>query len=244
MSTGFIDFSATTISEGGGTLLPNGVFPGVVQSSQNVTSTKGSPQSEFKVEISEPAYAGAVRTEWINLSPSNPNDAGKVKAHTQVWGAAFLSVGFTPDALKAAGRIPHEQIPGLFAGRGCFVEISTRMKADGTPIQAMKFLKPATYETRRKAQDEAGGPEAMAAAAAMMAPAVAPAAAVGLPTPLAAAPVAVAAAPALAQPAGLAALGVAAPVVAAPVLAAPVVAAPVVAAAAAPSAGLAALLGR
>ena len=69
MSTGFLDFSDITITEGGGVPLPIGVFPGRVQTAQIVASSKGTPQVEFKVEITEIDYAGAVRTEWINLSP-------------------------------------------------------------------------------------------------------------------------------------------------------------------------------
>jgi hypothetical protein len=228
MSTGFIDFRNTKISEGGGVPLPNGVFPGTVQSAQIVTSSKGSPQVEIKVEITEPDYAGSVRTEWINLQPS---DLSKAEAHTQVWATAFLSVGFTPEQLVGQ-QIPHEEIPRILAGRDCVVEISERVKMDGGTAQRMRFLKPATYAIRRAAQDAAGGPQAAAPAAAPSAPtAQVVAAPSALPSPVAA-PVA-APAPAFALPAAPAA-----PVAPAAFVApAPAVAAPA-------SAGLAALLGR
>jgi hypothetical protein len=216
MSTGFLDFSDITITEGGGVPLPTGVFPGRVQTAQIVASSKGTPQVEFKVEITEFDYAGAVRTEWINLSPSDPTDAKKVASHKQVWATAFLAVGLTPDELRAAGPIAHQQIPGIFAGRDCVVEISERTKMDGTTTQRLRFLKPATYATRRAAQDAAGGPQG--------APAVAPAAPAA-PTPLAvAAPSALPTPPA--APAAAPSNGIAAP------------------AAAPASAGLAALLNR
>lgn len=217
MSTGFLDFSSVTISEGGGVPLPLGVFPGNVQSAQIVASAKGTPQVEIKVEITEPAYAGSVRTEWINLQPSDPTDAKKVSSHLQVWATAFLSVGLTPENLQSAGQIPHQQIPGILSGRDCFVEISERTKLDGSKTQRLRFLKPATYESKRAAQDAAGGPQAPAPAATPVAtPVPAPAA---LPAPPAA--------PALAAaPAAVPSNGVAAP------------------AAAPASAGLAALLNR
>ena len=183
MSTGFLDFSDITISEGGGVPLPIGVFPGRVQTAQIVASSKGTPQVEFKVEISEPDYQGAVRTEWINLSPSDPTDAKKVASHKQVWATAFLAVGLTPDELRAAGPIAHQQIPGIFAGRDCVVEISERVKLDGSTTQRLRFLKPATYATRRAAQDAAGGPQAVAPAAPKPLAVAAPSA---LPTPPAA----------------------------------------------------------
>jgi hypothetical protein len=209
MSTGFLDFSSINITEGGGVPLPNGVFPGTVQAAEIVQSSSGTAQVQIKVEITEPAYAGSVRTEWINLQPSDPS---KAAAHLQVWATALLSIGLTIDQIKAAGQIPHEQIPGIFAGRDCTVEISERTKMDGSTTQRLRFLKPATYEVRRAAQDAAGGPQASAPAAA--APALAPTpvpAPTALPTPPAAAvapaavPAAVAAAPAPAS-AGLAAL--------------------------------------
>jgi len=241
MSTGFLDFRNLNISEGGGVPLPHGVFPGTVQSAQIVTSSKGTPQVEIKVEITEPDYAGAVRTEWINLSSSDP---AKAEAHLQVWATTFLSVGLTIEQVKGAGQIPHEEIPGILAGRDCVVEISERVKMDGSTTQRMRFLKPATYAIRRAAQDAAGGPQAAAPAAAPSAPtAQVVAAPSALPSPVAA-PVA-APAPAFALPAAPAApAAVAAPAPAAP--AAPAaVAAPAPAVAAPPaSAGLAALLGR
>jgi hypothetical protein len=181
MSTGFLDFSSINITEGGGVPLPNGVFPGTVQAAEIVQSSSGTAQVQIKVEITEPAYAGSVRTEWINLQPSDPS---KAAAHLQVWATALLSI---------------------------------RTKMDGSTTQRLRFLKPATYEVRRAAQDAAGGPQASAPAAA--APALAPTpvpAPTALPTPPAAAvapaavapaavPAAVAAAPAPAS-AGLAAL--------------------------------------
>ena len=207
MSTGFLDFSSINITEGGGVPLPNGVFPGTVQAAEIVQSSSGTAQVQIKVEITEPAYAGSVRTEWINLQPSDPS---KAAAHLQVWATALLSIGLTIDQIKAAGQIPHEQIPGIFAGRDCTVEISERTKMDGSKTQRLRFLKPATYEVRRAAQDAAGGPQASAPAAPALAPTPVPAP-TALPTPPAAAvapaavPAAVAAAPAPAS-AGLAAL--------------------------------------
>ena len=195
MSTGFLDFSDITITEGGGVPLPTGVFPGRVQTAQIVASSKGTPQVEFKVEITEVDYAGAVRTEWINLSPSDTTDAKKVASHKQVWATAFLAVGLTPDELRAAGPIAHQQIPGIFAGRDCVVEISERVKMDGSTTQRLRFLKPATYATRRAAQDAAGGPQAVAPAAAPAAPAAPKPLAVAAPSALPTPPAAVAAAP-------------------------------------------------
>lgn len=235
--SGFLDFSALSISEGGGVSHPNGVFPGIVQSAQIVASGGGTPQVEIKVEPTEPEYAGAVRTTWINLAASDPSKADGL---LQVWAACLLSVGLTIEQIKAAGKIPHEQIPGVLTGRPCFYEASDRLKGDGSYTQQINFLKPATYVIRRAAQDAAGGPTPFdasrqapaTAVAGLGAPLALPTAPLALPTP----PVAAATAPVFAAPA-------AAPVFQAPAPApAPVFQAPAPAAAPA-SAGLAALLG-
>ena len=183
--SGFLDFSPVTISKGGGSPLPLGVFPGRVKSAQSVMSSKGTPQFEFKVEVTEPAYAGAVRTEWINTDPSDKTDAEKVKKHLHIWGTAFVSIGVQPENL-AGLKVPHAEICGIFADSDCFIEVSERQKIDGTMTQRIRFLKPATYAIKRGAQDAIGGPEAAATTPTLVAPPSALAAMTTTPSPAAA----------------------------------------------------------
>lgn len=149
-----LSFADVQVSEGGGVNLPNGVFPAVVQSGQIVIKEGKAPQVEFKIEITEPDYAGAVRTMWIGLQASTPE---KQKSLMQIWGAALLSIGVPHDKL-ASVQIVASQIPSAFAGKDCVVEVKDRTKMDGTLTQEVNFLKPATYANKRKLQDAAGGP--------------------------------------------------------------------------------------
>ena len=151
-----LSFADVQVSEGGGVNLPNGVFPAVVQSGQIVIKEGKAPQVEFKIEITEPDYAGAVRTMWIGLQASTPE---KQKSLMQIWGAALLSIGVPHDKL-ASVQIVASQIPAAFAGKDCLVEVKDRTKMDGTLTQEVNFLKPATYANKRKLQDAAGGPVA------------------------------------------------------------------------------------
>jgi len=219
MSTGFLDFTGIAVTEGGGAC-PNGVMPATVTSAEVTVSSSGSPQIAFKVRVDEPEFAGVERTSWLSLQASTPE---KQKGLLQIWGSALMSIGVAADAIAQLGRITYDQIPGAFVGKACFIEAKDRKKNDGSVTQDINFLKPATYEAKRKVQDANGGIN--------LAP-------VPTVTPSATAPAA------LPPPTALPAAAVAAPV-AAPLL---TVAAPVtngVATPAAPaSGGLAALLGR
>lgn len=186
--------------------LPDGVFPAKVNSAELILSRNGRPQFQFKLAITEPAYAGAVRTEWISLQTADPS---KMPGLMQVWAGAFMSIGVTAEQIPAMGQVSYEQIPGVFVGRDCYVEVKPKRKMDGSMTQSCSFVKPDTYAVKRKAQDAAGGPSVTAEA-----PAAAPPALSVLPTmsavpaatpavPIAASPVAASAAPASS---GLAAL--------------------------------------
>jgi len=224
MTTGFLDFTGMSVSEGGGAC-PNGVMPATVVSAQMTVSSNNVPQIEFKIRVDEPEFAGIERTAWYSLQASTPD---KQKGLNQIWAGCFMSIGVTAETIPQLGRISFDQIPGAFVGKACFIEAKERTKNDGSVTQDIAFLKPATYEAKRKVQDANGGLKLDPV------PAV---------TPTATAPAA------LPPPTALPAAAVAAPAVAAPAVApvAAPAAAPVtngVTAAAPVSGGLAALLGR
>ena len=138
-TTGFLDFSTVSATSGGGVNLPDGVFPARVNSAELILSSGGRPQFQFKLAITEPAYAGAVRTEWISLQTADPS---KMSGLMQVWARAFMSIGIPADQVPGLGQVSYDQIPGAFGSRDCYVEVKPKRKMDGSMTQSCSFLKP------------------------------------------------------------------------------------------------------
>lgn len=161
-----LDFTAidlNNIGDGTGVNLPTGVYPGVITSAtQTVTKNTGRPQFEFKIKVTDPQYAGAIRTTWISL-PQTGED--KV---VYVWVRAFQSIGITPEQLKAAGRIPFEQVSAMFTGRNCFIDWTEGNKDLGQNPD-LKFITSAAFDQRKAAQG-ASAPVAQQAPAVQQAP--------------------------------------------------------------------------
>ena len=148
----FLDFTNHEFSSGGAPL-EDGFHKGtVVSATQTVSPSRGTPQIEFKVKLE----GGAVRTEWIGL-PSSPTD--KVM---YVWERALRSCGFSEEKLKAAGRLPFDQLPTLFNGRAAHFEYKAGNKDLGI-YQVFKFVTPAVYEAGIKKAATAPAPAAAAA---------------------------------------------------------------------------------
>jgi hypothetical protein len=88
--------------------LPTGYYKGKIVDADGTVASTGRPQVAFKVEITDPEYAGVVRTTWLGI-PQSADDGVRY-----YWRAAFESAGYTPAQIEA-GTI--NASPALFVGR-------------------------------------------------------------------------------------------------------------------------------
>jgi hypothetical protein len=178
----FSDLDPTTIGDGTGVAVPTGVYKGKISSCTSTQSKNtGRAQFEFKVQIAETPYNGAIRTEWISV-PQSAQD--KV---VYIWARAFQSIGVSPEKLKAAGTIPPEQIPQFFNGKDCYIDF-TAGNRDMGGYDKVKFITGPAYKVKKAAAAAApvGQPAAVSSTAPVAvhtAPTPAPA-----PTPVPTAP--------------------------------------------------------
>ncbi len=129
--------------------LPTGFYKGKIVDADGTTASTGRPQVAFKVEITDPEYAGIVRTTWLGI-PQAADD--NVRYY---WRAAFESAGYTPAQIEA-GTI--NASPSLFIGREVTVHYTAGDK-DAGQRDNLRFIAPAAWEQGKRSEGavNAGG---------------------------------------------------------------------------------------
>lgn len=122
--------------------LPTGYYKGTIVSAEGTTASTGRDQVMFKVEITDPEFAGIVRTTWLGI-PQSADD--NVRYY---WRAAFESAGYTPAQIDA-GTITAS--PALFVGRTVLVHVTEGDK-DSNTRDNLKFLSPTAWEAGKKSE--------------------------------------------------------------------------------------------
>jgi hypothetical protein len=122
--------------------LPTGYYKGKIVDADGTVASTGRPQVAFKVEITDPEYAGITRSTWLGI-PQSADDGVRY-----YWRAAFESAGYTPAQIEA-GVI--NASPSLFIGRDVYVHYQQGDK-DAGQRDNLKFLPPAAWEQGKRAE--------------------------------------------------------------------------------------------
>jgi hypothetical protein len=122
--------------------LPTGYYKGKIVDADGTVASTGRPQVAFKVEITDPEYAGVVRTTWLGI-PQSADDGVRY-----YWRAAFESAGYTPAQIEA-GTI--NASPALFVGREVTIHYTAGDK-DAGQRDSLKFLSPGAWEQGKKSE--------------------------------------------------------------------------------------------
>lgn len=122
--------------------LPTGYYKGRIVDADGTTASTGRPQVMFKVEITDPEYAGIVRSTWLGI-PQTADD--NVRYY---WRAAFEAAGYTPAQIDA-GTI--NASPSLFIGRDVTVHYTAGDK-DAGQRDNLRFLSPTAWAAGQKSE--------------------------------------------------------------------------------------------
>ena len=126
----------------GARTLPTGFYKGKIVDADGTVASTGRPQVAFKVEITDPEYAGIVRTTWLGI-PQSADD--NVRYY---WRAAFEAAGYTPAQIEA-GTI--NASPSLFVGREVTLHYTAGDKDAGTRDN-LRFLSPVAWEQGKRSE--------------------------------------------------------------------------------------------
>lgn len=141
MSEFFLDFTGVAINEKSQQAPDPGAYAGKITGASVSLKDGKTPQVKVTVVCTTPS--GDVEwSEWISIHGA---DAEKTKKLMQVWGALFLSIGFSPEQLKDA-KIGIDKVVQGIVGKGTFVEIFNETKPDGKIATSMSFFKPLDYQ--------------------------------------------------------------------------------------------------
>lgn len=122
--------------------LPTGYYSGKIVEADGTVASSGRPQVKFRVEITDPEFAGIVRTTWLGV-PQSPDD--NVRYY---WRALFESAGYTAAQIEA-GTI--NASPALFVERAVTVHFTAGDKDAGTRDE-LKFLAPNAWAQGKKSE--------------------------------------------------------------------------------------------
>jgi hypothetical protein len=122
--------------------LPTGYYKGKIVDADGTVASTGRPQVAFKIEITDPEYAGITRSTWLGI-PQAADDGVRY-----YWRAAFESAGYTPAQIEA-GTISAS--PALFIGRDVYVHYQQGDK-DAGQRDNLRFLPPAAWEQGKRAE--------------------------------------------------------------------------------------------
>jgi len=126
----------------GARTLPTGYYKGKIVDADGTVASTGRPQVAFKVEITDPEYAGIVRTTWLGI-PQTADD--NVRYY---WRAAFEAAGYTTAQIEA-GAI--NASPSLFIGREVTLHFTSGDKDAGTRDN-LRFLAPTAWEQGKRSE--------------------------------------------------------------------------------------------
>jgi hypothetical protein len=143
-----VNLAGVTPAGAGARNLPTGYYKGKIVEADGTVASSGRPQVKFRVEITDPEYAGIVRTTWLGIPQSAEDNV------RYYWRAAFESAGYTPAQIEA-GTI--NASPALFLEREVTVHFTAGDKDAGTRDE-LKFLAPAAFAAGKKAESAVGAP--------------------------------------------------------------------------------------
>lgn len=126
----------------GARTLPTGYYKGKIVDADGTVASTGRPQVAFKVEVTDPEYAGIVRTTWLGI-PQSADD--NVRYY---WRAAFEAAGYTPAQIEA-GAI--NASPSLFLGREVTIHFTAGDKDSGQRDN-LRFLAPVAWEQGKRSE--------------------------------------------------------------------------------------------
>ena len=137
-----VNLAGVTPAGAGTRTLPTGYYKGKIVEAEGTVASTGRPQVKFRVEVTDPEFAGIVRTTWLGI-PQNDND--NVRYY---WRAVFESAGYTPAQIEA-GTI--NASPALFVDRPVTVHFTAGDK-DANIRDDLKFLAPGAWEQGKRAE--------------------------------------------------------------------------------------------